>query len=491
MIEDESKSKRQEEGIQLWRKNKGTGILNYTMRFGKSKIAQMVVDRFLINNPTATVYVVTPNEITQKNIYTWLNKLTGKESVLTVYSCCNLIDASPEKCIECDLLIIDEIHKFLNPSGLKVLMYIKAHFKLGLTGTIMSDQDIKLLKNQGFPIIDTITEDEALKNHWISNFKEYNLAVELEEHDKEKYAGFSQPIHETLDLFKGMAKMINNREGMTLFKDDFNLIMSAFVGINYHNNKGIPTFLKPDLIRNIIAGNMGWNKDLDLTIPFNAERDRIWNPNNIYERVKQFKSYVAKRNLILIHNKVKLNAVLEILANNPVTTICFNESTEMVDDITDMLPGQAVAYHSNIETRHLIGENGDLIRDKTGNPKKFGKVSLKKLAIEGIKTGKFKYLITAKALDEGLDIAGIEQVITTAGSTSPTQYAQRNARGKTVDVYNPDKITTIINIYIDDFMLGGNILIKSRDKQKLIERQSKSENDIVWIDNISQIVKDK
>ena len=236
---------------------------------------------------------------------------------------------------------------------------------------------------------------------------------------------------------------------------------------------------------------MGWNKDLDLTIEFNAERDRIWNPNNIYERVKQFKSYVAKRNLILVHNKVKMNAVLEILANNPVTTICFNESTEMVDDITDMLPGQAIAYHSNIETRHIIDENGDLILDSKGNPKKFGKTSLKKLAIEGIKTGKFKYLITAKALDEGLDIANIEQVITTAGSTSPTQYAQRNARGKTVDVYNPNKITTIINLFVDDFIIGTNIEIKSRDKQKLIERQSKSENDIVWINSVSQIVKDK
>jgi len=491
MIEDESKSRRQEEGIQTWRKNKGLGILRYTMRFGKSKIAQMVVERFLVNNPTAIIYAITPNEITNKNLYTWLDKLTGKESVMTMYTMSNRIQTCEEKVVKCDLLIIDEIHKFLNPSGLKVLMYCEAHFKLGLTGTTMDDKDIKTLAKHGFPIIDTITEEEALANHWISNFREYNLAVELEEHDKEKYAGFSQPISETLAMFKGMAGMINRRESMPIFKDDFNLIMSAFVGTNYHSRKGIPTFLKPDLIRNIIAGTMGWNKDLDLTIEFNAERDRCWNPNNIYERVKQFKAYVAKRNLILVHNRVKMNAVLNIINANPVTTICFNESTEMVDDITDMLPGKAVAYHSNIETRHIIDEDGDLIRDSKGNPKKFGKTSLKKLAIEGIKTGKFKYLITAKALDEGLDIAGIEQVITTAGSTSPTQYAQRNARGKTVDVYNPDKITTIINIYIDDFLLGDGNMIKSRDKQKLIERQSKSENDIVWIDNISQIVKDK
>jgi len=487
MIEDESKSKRQEEGIQIWRKNKGIGILNYTMQFGKSKIAQMIVDRFLAINKEAIIYVVTPNEITQKNMYMWLNDLTKKESVQTMYSMSNMIAEKGE--IQCDLLIVDEIHKFLNPSGLKVLMYVKSHFRLGLTGTVMSKEDIKLLVNQGFPIIDTITEDEALANHWISSFKEYNLAVELEEHDKQKYASFSQPIMETLSMFKGMAGMINKRESMPIFKDDFNLIMSAFVGTNYHNRYGVPSFLKPDLIRNIIANNMGWKKDLDLTIPFNAERDRLWNPNNIYERVKIFKQYVAKRNLILVHNKVKLNAVLEILKDNPVTTICFNESTEMVDDIVDMLPGEAIGYHSNIETRNIIDENGDLILDKKGNPKKFGKISLKKIAIEGIKSGKFKYLITAKSLNESLSLPIIRQVITTGGSTSPTEYAQRNARGKTIDIYDPDKITTIINIYVDDFIIGKDIEVKSRDKQKLIERQSKSENLITWIDNVSQIKK--
>ena len=159
----------------------------------------------------------------------------------------------------------------------------------------------------------------------------------------------------------------------------------------------------------------------------------------------------------------------------------------MVEDITSLLPGTAIAYHSNIETRHLVDEKGELILDGKGNPKKFGKVALKKLAIQGMKDGMFKYLITAKALDEGLDIPNISQVITTAGSTNPTQYSQRNARGKTVDIYNPNKVTTIINIYVDDFVMPDGIEIKSRDKQKLMLRQSQSENEIIWITTVKDI----
>jgi len=484
MIEDKSKSARQEQGINTWRNAKGLGTLNYTMRFGKSRIAQIIATRFFDNNTLGTAIVAVPNDITCQNMKVWFKDILDKTNIQTVNTLSNLIGTST---IETDLFIVDEIHRFLTPNGLKVLKSIKSHFKLGLTGVTLSKEDENTLKKLGFPIIDTITEQEALNNHWISNFSEYNLAVELEDHDKEKYAIFSQPITETLSLFKGLAKMINNREHLHLFEDDFNLIMAAFVGKSVVGKYNQKTFLKPDLVRAIIAGNMGWHKDLDLSIPFNSKRDAIWNPNNIYERCKTFKQFVIKRNLILVHNRVKINAVLEIIKANPVPTICFNESTEMVEDITSLLPGTAIAYHSNIETRHLVDSDGQLVLDSKGNPKKFGKIALKKLAISGMKDGMFKYLITAKALDEGLDIPNISQVITTAGSTNPVQYSQRNARGKTVDVYDPNKVTNIINIYIDDFIMPDGTEIKSRDKQKLMLRQSQSENEIVWITAVKDI----
>jgi hypothetical protein len=65
-------------------------------------------------------------------------------------------------------------------------------------------------------------------------------------------------------------------------------------------------------------------------------------------------------------------------------------------------------------------------------------------------------------------------------------YEQRIARGKTLDFTNPNKVCVIINIYIDDFKIGDKE-IKSRDKQKLIQRQQSSENIPIWVNSVSEI----
>ena len=51
---------------------------------------------------------------------------------------------------------------------------------------------------------------------------------------------------------------------------------------------------------------------------------------------------------------------------------------------------------------------------------------------------------------------------------------------------NPNKNCVIINLYIDDFKIGDKD-VRSRDKQKLIQRQQDSENVPVWVNDISEI----
>ena len=97
------------------------------------------------------------------------------------------------------------------------------------------------------------------------------------------------------------------------------------------------------------------------------------------------------------------------------------------------------------------------------------------------------FLSTARALDEGLDIPTIEQVITTAGTANPVQYAQRNARGKRVDIYNPNKVTRILNLYFDDFIGASGNIVKSRDKQKLVAKQRERNSTVIWLHDLSDI----
>ena len=85
-----------------------------------------------------------------------------------------------------------------------------------------------------------------------------------------------------------------------------------------------------------------------------------------------------------------------------------------------------------------------------------------------------------------LDKQSAEKFITSpAGTTNPTTYKQKSGRGKTIDSFNPNKITNIINIYIDDIILDGAI-ISSRDKSKLRARQVDSNP--YYISSIDEIL---
>lgn len=95
---------------------------------------------------------------------------------------------------------------------------------------------------------------------------------------------------------------------------------------------------------------------------------------------------------------------------------------------------------------------------------------------------------------EGFSLPILTQVITTGGDTNPIRYKQQNGRGKTLDIYNKNKITRIINIYIDDFYSlhkknedGSPKFIPSRDKSKLLSRQSQSDNIIVEVSSVDDI----
>lgn len=472
---DITKLRRQEQAVDLWG-SKGKGTLEYCMRFGKTYTGILIIQKLLSKRPDALVYIVTPSDYIRNN---WFDELV-KHNILNVYvKTCNEV-LNLDSTINVDLLVVDEIHKYTSDERLKIIRgeIIKYRWNLGLTGTFPTGK-IGDEISKYFPIIDTITEHEALQNKWISNFVEYNYGLKLSDEDKYRYLQYSIPIRETLDLFKGTSKLYS------FFKDDYDVLTSCFAG-----KKTKSGYIQAKTIRQDLASKKGWSTELPLTNDYNRMIEDNWNPIIIEQNARKFNDIVRKRNDIINNNRVKLRAVIDICNRFKLTTIIFNESTDFADIIADELNIDglvAICYHSNIESKFLLDKDGNQMYTLTGKPKKVGKVCIKKEALEGLKNGKYRVLSTAKALDEGLDVPNIELVITTAGTTNPLQYKQRNARGKTVDIYNPDKVTKIINLYFTNFVDDNGNTIPCRDYQKLMLRQSM--NDIVPIDitNIDDI----
>lgn len=490
-----TKTQKQDEVIDKWTTSGKRGIFQAVPRFGKTRVGVRIIKESLLADPTYNVVVLVPSDIIRQQ---WIEEIKKEKNVNYLHKVVDnvitpktLINKYKNATLEIpDLLVIDEIHRYFTEFSVEIrdllgqINFIKF---LGLTGVDVNTVLPKNVIHYFGGIIDIITEQEALENEWISPFIEYNIPLDLSNIDKERYTAFSKPMRETLDMYKGMANRLNNIIGNEFFKNDLQVIFSCYAGTKY--KKG---YLKGHKIRELVAAAMGWTRELNPNYPHSAKIILFWNPDNIYERCKEFKVFLHKRNEIILHNRVKIEAVLKILELNPVPTIIFNDSTTMVDEITEAIRSDVIAYHSNIKSRPVWDKHTeDYIKIASGvnagKPKMFGKILLKKMAIEGMKYGRYKYLITAKSLDEGLDIPKVEQIITTSGSTNPITHLQRTSRGKTIDFNHKNKITKIFNLYFKDFYNDKAELIRSRDQQKLQMRQNTLLSPPITLNSLSQL----
>jgi superfamily II DNA or RNA helicase len=482
---DESKTLRQEVSINKWRNNKGIGTLLLCPRFGKTRIGIEINNRIIQKNNNSKILILTPSEYIKRYWKSHFEKDIENTTILSADEFINKENLSDYY----DLVIVDEVHKFLSEVRYEKLCILreKSRFWLQLLGITPPEKGKGMIENLA-PIIDEITQQEAIKNNWIAPSIEYNLGLDFTKDDELKYIRYSNIIREHLEIFKNSHKRLkfNNIE---IFKSDFDVIYGCYTG------KKLPhAFIEGKVFREQLAKEMGWSLNLDLSTDYGRQRDLYWNPNKIYDNAKQFQFIVKQRNELMGNNDIKLKTIVDIVNKYNIPTIVFSESIDFVTKVADTLGSNAIAYHSNIESRPIWDfDNNDWFRyksgEKKGEIKKFGKDSIKKETIEGMISGKYKYLITAKALDEGLTIPNLELVIIAFGSTNPIQQGQRSARGSTIDINNKFKQTKIFNLYFKDIITisdSGDIkFINSRDKQKLHERQTTKAIELINLDEIS------
>lgn len=490
-----TKDQRQQIGINTYIKAGAIGTLHYVMRFGKTRTAIKIAIRYHTKYPFERIIVLVPSDTVR---HTWTKALGEHATIIELLSAeevFNIINVT--EVVKCGLLIVDEIHKFTSDKRHTLLnnTILKYTYNLGLTGTYpFGDKIIE----KYFPIVDTITQDEALENKWISNFIEYNVPLDLTAEDREDYIVYSNVINNVLDIFKGCDKLITDGYGNQLFDSGFDVMMGCRTG-----RKIGKTYIESDKIRENLAINKGFVEGMDTSNAYNKMIYDNWNPNAIKANVNKFHIAMTARNRIHNTNEIKLKAVLDIynkLKDN--VFIIFNESIEFANIISDSINNKynidkAVAYHSEVPSRPLIDFiTKDYFKyvtgEREGEPKIFSRKKQLHYIMEMMKINRYNVISTVNTLDESLDIPNIDTVITTSGTINPMQYSQRSARGKTINIYNPKKVTIIINLYFKGFNYKGEddeILFKaSRDETKLRKRQNDSDIIDISLDNLLKII---
>lgn len=175
------RTQRQKQGISKWIKNNLQGTLEYCTGFGKTFVALMCNNLLYKRNPHLRVVVVVPTLRLQEQ---WILKLEEKKLPGEVYVI-NTISSMDS--VVCDLLILDEIHRYGGTEFSKVFNVVKYNHILGLTGTFERlDGKHKIISKMA-PVIDTVTIETALANNWLSEFIEYKVMIEpddIEEYEK-------------------------------------------------------------------------------------------------------------------------------------------------------------------------------------------------------------------------------------------------------------------------------------------------------------------
>lgn len=499
---DTRRDDRADIGFGKWKLNGGIGTLAYIFRFGKTRVGLRAVKKVLDKNGSVEILIIVPNEVILQqwletnNMYDDLQIDTNLFKIMTIHSVLNNI------LTEQFLTIYDEPHLYLSEERYGVLnnKLIISKFKLGLTGTYPNVGTPEYEKLSIYlPMVDSIDEKTALANNWITPHQEYNLRVEYTDEEKDRYEQYTKFITETWRIFKDSHKLLiagleqqgySNMFLSRLFPNEYTVIRACYTGAF---DKVLGT-IDSHTVRTVLAYMKRWDVNLDMSMPENVLIDQIYNPTNIFNRVKLYAEIERKRNVLINTAQNKVKAIVDIVNHfKDMKIISFSQSIKFADDVyaaVSEIHNKAVIFHSKLKKVHGYDDDGNLILIKSGvnkgKPKEFGATVIKRDAIQGMKNGRYTFISTVDSLNEGLSIEDLAVAIIASGDCNSIKDKQRKARVKTIDTSNSNKLSYIINLYLDDFVNSEGNVIYSRDLKKLKLRQDLNSN-AIYINSVSQI----
>lgn len=190
-----SRDERQALCLQKWVANNGHGTLVCATGFGKTRVALNTVKWLQSKHPDIRIIIVVPTAVLQEQ---WMDNLREQNCLLDhveVY----IINSVIKNPHNCDLLILDEAHRYPADSFSRVFQTVKYYMILCLTATFERLDGKHRLLARYAPVVDTVTIQECLANKWVSNYKEYAVVIEPE--DLEEYDKLTRTFTEHFEFF--------------------------------------------------------------------------------------------------------------------------------------------------------------------------------------------------------------------------------------------------------------------------------------------------
>lgn len=490
------KYKRIYQGILKWKQAGYKGLFQYTERIDIPLVISEVIQH-VANQVEADPYVhiVVPDIKTKDSLR---KRIVHTGVVIDLLK--DFIDRITKTCKGKDMLYADTFvmldctneayHK--DDTYFKKLKKVAADRFLFVTTKKIPVNMLKAFTACGIPVVDTITKGMALEEGWIFPYVIYNVGIEFTSEEKELYKQLTEQISSMLSIFKGKAKMVNyefrkfTHLRMDMVEDDMALIKACHMGVNYVNNLTDKVeHIHSETVRNMVAEVMGWKANLDLSNDYNKQVEMYWNPDNILTRTKAFSDAIEKRLELYNNNLNKREAIATAIKNIKGKGLVLSKTRSITNFVETL--DYCMCWYKGMTSRICYDFNGQpytyTTGAKKGEPKVFGDIGIRKECLKHLEHGDVSVIATDEVANVVFDVKGLTTII----CTSPYCNPFKTISDKKEEQPYINKPTIIIWLYMQDFALNSDDYRTSKEKEKLIDVQSKFTTDIVWTNGIKDV----
>lgn len=476
---NEKKLQRQLSIIDKWMRAGCKGTVEACTGFGKTYILILVIQRLHKKYPNAPIDVVVPK---LSLLDDWVDPERGHivkhglrhVNVFVVNTYIKFERRFPA------LIGLDEIHNYASDEFGKVFEVAGVTpyaeetgtqpFALGLSATVERLDGKHVFIEKYCPIVDTVTLEEAKKEGYISNFKTFNLGLNFNKEEQERY-------NELHTLFnKAFAK----------FEHNFEMAMACAKGMKFYTKLSVPV-KRRDNQGGFMTVNVEYTKNgpewcmwqaMKMGYEGQPEDDFDFTPKKISAYAQHFSNSMRKRKQMIVEADTKIEAIEEILDKFPVKAMSFCETQSFADRVAEKL-GQprCKAYHTGVKGRvervELISKKGIIsYKNKRISAEKVKAEILRDFLIDDL----FQLLSTVKAMDEGYDNEKVKMAIKASYDSSKRRDTQTTGRASRLDIEDDEKIAIVVNLY----MIGSQ-------EEKWLKAKQHGLRDVKWITSVDEI----
>lgn len=188
------RTERQKLGVRKWISSGCRGSFCWSTGVGKTYASMIAIKVFLSKNKDKVITVVVPTEYLKLQ---WIQELS-KNQLLGAVSV-EIINSAVKRNDQIDFLIIDECHRIPSDTFYSVFEKRQPKIVLGLSATFDRLDGKQEMLKQYCPVCDTITIQEAIKNKWLSPYKEYKVLISPD--DIDEYREVNKQFQESFSVF--------------------------------------------------------------------------------------------------------------------------------------------------------------------------------------------------------------------------------------------------------------------------------------------------